>query len=66
MSLDRDHNAALNILFRAAAAHRGEWWVAILYETRNTPQKALGFKSANQLSLFDVLLSNPLALAAGS
>ena len=64
--LDRDHNAALNILFRAAAAHRGERWVATLYETRNTPQKALGFKDANQLSLFDALLSSSLALAGGS
>ena len=33
--LDRDHNAALNILFRAACAHRGERWVTSLYETRN-------------------------------
>ena len=35
VSLDRDHNAALNILFRAACAHRGERWVTNLYETRN-------------------------------
>ena len=34
-SLDRDHNAARNILFRAAAALRGERWVTTLYETRN-------------------------------
>ena len=34
-SLDRDHNAALNILFRAACARRGERWVTTLYETRN-------------------------------
>ena len=34
-SLDRDHNAAINILFRAACAHRGERWVTNLYETRN-------------------------------
>ncbi len=34
-SLDRDHNAALNILLRAACAHRGERWVTNLYETRN-------------------------------
>ena len=26
-SIDRDHNAALNILLRAACAHRGERWV---------------------------------------
>ncbi len=35
VSLDRDHNAALNILLRAACAHRGERWVTNLYETRN-------------------------------
>ena len=34
-SLDRDHNAALNILFRAACALRGERWVTNLTETRN-------------------------------
>ena len=34
-SLDRDHNAALNILYKAAAAFRGERWVTTLYETRN-------------------------------
>ena len=35
LKLDRDHNAALNILHRAACALRGEVWNAILYETRN-------------------------------
>ena len=34
-SLDRDHNAAINILLRAACAHRGERWVTNLCETRN-------------------------------
>ena len=34
-SLDRDHNAARNILFRAAAALRGERWVTTLSEARN-------------------------------
>ena len=34
--LDRDHNAAVNILLRAACAHRGERWVTNLYEARNT------------------------------
>ena len=33
--LDRDHNAALNILLRAACALRGERWVTNLTETRN-------------------------------
>ncbi len=64
-SLDRDHNAALNILFRAAAALRGERWVATLYEARNNPNKAVGFTNAKQLSLFDVL-NKPRALARGS
>ena len=35
LQLDRDHNAAINILNRAACALRGEVWDAILYETRN-------------------------------
>ncbi len=64
-SLDRDHNAALNILFRAAAALRGERWVATLYEARNNPNKAFGFTNAKQLSLFDVI-NKPRALARGS
>ena len=36
-SLDRDHNAAINILLRAARAHRGERWVTNLCETKNLP-----------------------------
>ena len=35
VSLDRDHNAALNILLRAACALRGERWATNLTETRN-------------------------------
>ena len=35
MKLDRDHNAAINILNRAACVLRGEVWDTILYETRN-------------------------------
>ena len=34
-AMDRDHNAAINILFKAAAAFRGERWVTTLNETRN-------------------------------
>ena len=34
-SLDRDHNAAINILYKAAAAFRGERWVTTLNEARN-------------------------------
>ncbi len=58
-SLDRDHNAALNILYRAAAALRGERWVTTLYEARNNPDKAFGSKNRNQLSLFDGLTQAP-------
>ncbi len=35
LKLDRDHNAALNILHRAACSLRGEVWNTILTETRN-------------------------------
>ena len=35
LKLDRDHNAARNILYRAACVLRGEVWDTILYETRN-------------------------------
>ena len=54
--LDRDHNAALNILFRAAAAHRGEQWVTTLCEARNTNEaRDPGFENAKQLSFSDLL-----------
>ena len=59
-SLDRDHNAALNILFKAAAAFRGERWVTTLYETRNKNEaRDLGFENAEQLLLFNDLLTSP-------
>ena len=59
-SLDRDHNAALNILFKAAAAFRGERWVTTLYETRNTNEaRDTGFETAEQLLLFNDLLTSP-------
>ena len=59
--LDRDDNAALNILFRAAAALRGEQWVTTLYETRNTNEaRDKGFKHAEQLLLFDAVTSPSL------
>ncbi len=66
-SLDRDHNAALNILFKAAAAFRGERWVTNLYETRNKNEatKMSGFKKATQLLLFDAL-NKPKSLGLGS
>ncbi|MXV83811.1 IS200/IS605 family element transposase accessory protein TnpB [Candidatus Poribacteria bacterium] len=59
-SLDRDHNAAINILFRAACAHRGERWVTNLTETRNTNEaRDAGLENARQLLLFDGLLTSP-------
>ena len=58
-SLDRDHNAAINILLRAACAHRGERWVTDLYEARNTNKaRDAGFEDAEQL-LFNDLFTSP-------
>ncbi|RKU30545.1 transposase [Candidatus Poribacteria bacterium] len=59
-SLDRDHNAAINILFRAATALRGERWVTTLNEARNKNEatKTMGFETAEQL-LFNDLLTSP-------
>ena len=55
-SLDRDHNAAINILDRAAAALRGERWVTTLTETRNTNEaRDVGFENAEQLLFSDLL-----------
>ncbi len=60
-SLDRDHNAALNILYKAAAAFRGERWVATLNEARNTNEaRDKGCKHAEQLFLFDAVTSPSL------
>ena len=65
-SLDRDYNAALNILYRAAAALRGEQWVATLYEARNTNEaRDSGLQGATQLMLFDAL-HKPKSLGLGS
>ena len=52
-SLDRDHNAALNILYKAAAAFRGERWATILNEARNKNEgRDLDLQEATQLLLF--------------
>ncbi len=60
-SLDRDHNAALNILFRAACALRGERWVTTLTETRNKNKaRDIGLQRATQLLLFDASTSPSL------
>ncbi len=65
-SLDRDHNAALNILFKAAAAFRGERWVTTLYEARNKNEaQDKGLIDAVQLTLFDAL-NKPKSLGLGS
>ena len=54
-SLDRDYNAAINILLRAAAALRGERWVTTLNETRNKNEaRDLDLTDAKQLTLFSV------------
>ena len=59
--LDRDHNAALNILYKAAAAFRGERWVATLDEARNKNEaRDRGLQNAIQLILFDDLTSPSL------
>ena len=58
--LDRDHNAAINILLRAACAHRGERWVTNLDETRNTNKaRDAGLENARQRLLFDGFLTSP-------
>ena len=58
--MDRDHNAAINILFKAAAAFRGERWVTTLNETRNKNKaRDMGLETAEQLLLFDELLTSP-------
>ena len=65
-SLDRDHNAARNILFKAAAAFRGERWVTTLDEARNTNEAGdAGLQEATQLTLFDAL-TGPKSLGLGS
>ena len=57
-SLDRDHNAAINLLLRGACILRGERWVTTLDETRNTNEaRDAGLENAEQLLLFDGLLT---------
>ena len=65
-TMDRDHNAAQNILFKAAAAFRGEWWVTTLNETRNKNEaQDLDLTHATQLTLFDAIFK-PKSLGLGS
>ena len=53
-SLDRDHNAALNILYKAAAAFRGERWVTTprRSEKQKRSTRLAGLQEATQLLLF--------------
>ena len=55
MSLDRDMNAARNILYRAASVRRGERWVTVLTEARSRQSSG----DTLQLSLFDKLRAIP-------
>ena len=55
MSLDRDTNAARNVLFRAASVRRGERWVTNLREARNCQSSG----DPLQLSLFDAVRAIP-------
>ena len=65
-SMDRDHNAAQNILLKAAAAFRGERWVTTLNETRNKNEaQDLDLTHATQLTLFDAIFK-PKSLGLGS
>ena len=60
LDMDRDHNAARNILYRAAGVLRGERWVTTLIEARSRElQKIWRLLSPNQTTLFDAMLNNP-------
>ena len=56
MSLDRDWNAARNILYRAASVRRGERWVANLCEARSCQSSG----DTLQLSFLDRLKQSPV------
>lgn len=65
-SLDRDHNAARNILHRAADVLRGERWVTVLEEARsNELKRHWKLRLANQTLLFDALTNNPMPSGLG-
>ena len=60
LDMDRDHNAARNILYRAAGVLRGERWVTTLVEARSRElQKIWRLRSSNQTTLFDAMRNNP-------
>ena len=64
--MDRDHNAARNILLRAAGVLRGERWVTTLVEARSHErQKIWRLPSSNQTTLFDAMRNNPMPSGLG-
>ena len=66
LDMDRDHNAARNILYRAAGVLRGERWVTTLIEARSRElQKIWRLRSSNQTTLFDAMLNNPMPSGLG-
>ena len=66
LDMDRDHNAARNILYRAAGVLRGERWVATLVEARSRElQKIWRLLSPNQTTLFDAMRNNPMPSGLG-
>ena len=65
-SLDRDHNAARNILYRAALVLRGQRWVTTLEEARSRElQKKWKLQTPRQTFLFDAMVNNPTPSGLG-
>ena len=65
-TMDRDHNAARNILYRAAEVLRGQRWVTALEEARSRElQRLWKWKSPNQTTLFDAMVNNPTPSGLG-
>ena len=66
LDMDRDHNAARNILIRAAGVLRGERWVTVLVEARSRElQKIWRWRSSKQTPLFDAMHTNPMPSGLG-
>ena len=64
--LDRDHNAARNILLRAAEFLRGERWVTVLNEARSRELKKIWkLRTPLQTVLFDAMVNNPKSSGLG-
>ena len=65
-TMDRDHNAARNILYRAAEVLRGQRWVTTLEEARSRElQRLWKWKSPHQTTLFDAMTHNPTPSGLG-